>query len=191
MAIEVISGPAVEPLTTAEAKAHLRVDLSEEDALIDAAILAARTHVENFTRRKLITQTVKLTRTGFGGWVVPLPVGPVQSITSVEYKSTTDGSLVAWDAANFQLVKSGQPNYVAPAYGETWPVTRADFDNVVITFVAGYGDASADIPGDIIAAVKLMTAHFYENRQNELAGNIVSKLTIGAERLLMPHVLHM
>jgi uncharacterized phiE125 gp8 family phage protein len=65
MAIEVTTQPAVEPLTTAEAKAHLRVDLTHEDNLIDAAVIAARTYVENFTRLKLITQTVTLTRTGW------------------------------------------------------------------------------------------------------------------------------
>lgn len=190
MAIEVTSQPAVEPLTTAQAKAHLRVDLSAEDALIDAAVIAARTHVENFTRKKLITQTVKLTQTGFNGWGIPLPVGPVQSITSVEYKSPTDGSLTAWDAANYQLVKTAQPIHVAPAFGQTWPTAQSDFDNVVVTFVAGFGNASTDVPGDILAAVRLLTAHFYENRQNEVAGTMISKLTVGAERLLMPHVLH-
>lgn len=190
MAIEVTSGPAVEPLTTAEAKAHLRVDLDAEDDLIDAAVLAARTYIENFTRLKLITQTIKLTQTGFCGGTLPLPVAPVQSITSVQYKSTTDGTLTTWDAANYQLVKTVFPNRIAPAYGLTWPTPRADFDNVVVTFVAGFGPASTDVPGDILAACKLLTAHFYENRQNELAGNMISKLSLGADRLLMPHVLH-
>jgi len=190
MAIEVTIGPAVEPLTTAEAKTHLRVDLSEEDDLIDAAIRAARAHAENFMRRKLITQTVKITRTGWGGGGFMLPILPIQSVTSVQYKSTVDGSLTAWDAANYQLVKTAEPNFVAPAYGLTWPVPRSDFDNVVVTVVAGYGDDPQDVPSDIVAAIRLLTGHFYENRQNELAGNIISKLTLGAERLMMPHVLH-
>lgn len=190
MAIEVTSGPLVEPLSTAEAKEHLRVDLSDEDALIDAAIIAARAHAEAFMHRKLITQTVKITRTGFQGAVFPLPVAPIQSITSIQYKSPTDGSLITWDAANYQLVKSILPIAIAPAYGKTWPTPQADYDSVVVTVVAGYGDTASSIPGDIIAAIKLLTGHFYENRQNELAGNMVSKITLGAERLMMPHVLH-
>jgi uncharacterized phiE125 gp8 family phage protein len=190
MAIEVTTAPAAEPLTTAEAKAHLRVDLADEDALIDAAIIAARTYIENFTRLKLITQTVTLTRTGWSGRTLPLPVGPVQSIDRVRYKSSVDGSLIEWDAANYQLVRTARPQALAPAYGKTWPTPRSDYDNVEVRFVAGFGDASTDVPYDILAACRLLTAHFYENRQNELAGNIISKLTLGADRLLMPHVLH-
>lgn len=192
MAIETTSGPAVEPLTIGQARQHLRVDLDDpaEDALIASAIVAARTYAENFLRKRLITQTVKITKTGFGGGTMPLPVGPVQSITSLQYKSTTDGSLLAWSASNYQLVKTVTPNRIAPAYGLTWPTPRADFDNVVATVVVGYGDTAEDIPGDIVAAVRLLTAHFYENRQNELAGNMVSKLSLGADRLLVPHALH-
>lgn len=190
MGIEVTTGPAVEPLTTAEAKEHLRVDLSAEDDLIDAAVLAARTYIENFTRLKLITQTLTLTQTGWRGGAVPLHVGPVQSIDRVRYKSTVDGSLIEWDAANYQLVKTAKPARLAPAYGQTWPTARSDFDNVEVRFVAGFGDTSASIPGDILAACKLLTGHFYENRQNELAGNIISKMTLGADQLLMPHILH-
>lgn len=190
MAIEVTSGPAVEPLTTAQAKAHLRVDLDAEDDLIDAAVMAARLHAENFMHRKLITQTVQITQTGFCGGVFALPVLPIQSITSVEYKASGDGALTEWPAANYQLVKSINPFHIAPAYGLTWPTVRADFDSVVVTVVAGYGDAATDVPTDIIQAIKLLTAHFYENRQNEITGTSISKLTLGAERLMMPHVLH-
>lgn len=190
MHIETTVGPAAEPLSTAEAKAHLRVDLSDEDALIGAAVIAARTYVENFTRLRLITQTVKVITTGWGGWGLTLPVRPVQSIEQVRYKNTLDGSFTEWPSANYQLVRTMSPARIAPAYGLTWPTPRSDFDNVEVTFIAGFGDASTDIPGDIVAAVKLLTAHFYENRQNELAGNMISKLTLGADRLLMPHVLH-
>ncbi len=190
MAIEVVTAPMVEPLTTAEAKAHLRVDLSDEDALIDAAVLAARVYVENNTRLKLITQTVKITRTGFQGAMFRIPVFPVQEITQVQYKQSSDGALTTWGASNYQLVKSIKPYHLAPAYGLTWPTVRSDYDSVEVTVAAGFGDASTDIPGDILAAVKLMTSHFYENRQNEVAGTIVSKLSVGADRLLAPHVLY-
>lgn len=49
--------PAEEPVTLAEAKAHLRVSGTDEDAYIDALVKAARGRAESLTRRQLITAT--------------------------------------------------------------------------------------------------------------------------------------
>ncbi len=55
--VEVTSAPAVEPLTVAEAKAHLRVDHTSDDSYIESLIKAARVTCENFQNRAYITQT--------------------------------------------------------------------------------------------------------------------------------------
>ena len=54
----VITAPTAEPITLAEAKLHLRVNNSVEDALITALITASRQFVEGYTWRPLMTQTV-------------------------------------------------------------------------------------------------------------------------------------
>lgn len=190
MSIEVTTAPEVEPLTTAEARAHLRQDLTVDDDLIDGAIIAARAYAENYLHRALINQSITITRTGFGGSTLRLPVAPIQSITTVKYKDS-DGNLQTWAASNYQLVKSTLPNRIAPAYAVTWPTTIADFDSVEVVVIAGYGDDSADIPRDILQAIKLLVAHFYENRAEENVGQVqVSRLSMGAHALLRPHVLH-
>ena len=58
--IQVTTAPAVEPVSTADAKTHLRIPASatSEDSYIDALVTAARLYVEEYTERKLITQTV-------------------------------------------------------------------------------------------------------------------------------------
>lgn len=61
MPIQIIARPAVEPVTLAEAKTHLRVDLADDDLLIGALITAARQHAETITRRALVTQQWKMT----------------------------------------------------------------------------------------------------------------------------------
>ena len=48
--------PLAEPLALADAKAHLRVTSSDEDAMISTLIIAARRHVEQATGLALITQ---------------------------------------------------------------------------------------------------------------------------------------
>lgn len=65
MASVLTVAPALEPLTLAEAKAHLRVDFVEDDTLISALIVAARQRAEVITRRALITQSWQLVLDAF------------------------------------------------------------------------------------------------------------------------------
>ena len=62
-ALELVSGPEIEPVTLAEAKRHLREydDVTTNDADITALIQGAREWVEQYTARALIDQTWRLT----------------------------------------------------------------------------------------------------------------------------------
>ena len=42
MTLTLLSGPAEEPVSLAEARAHLKLDATEEDALLTALLTAAR-----------------------------------------------------------------------------------------------------------------------------------------------------
>lgn len=61
MPIQIVTAPAAEPVSLTEAKAHLRVDVADDDLLIGALIVAARQHAETITRRVLVTQSWKMT----------------------------------------------------------------------------------------------------------------------------------
>src|SRR5688572_29997630 len=76
-----VSAPASEPLTLAEAKLYLRVDHTNEDALIGDMIVAARMTAESWLKRSLISQAWKLSYDDGIPDIVWLPMGPVSSIT--------------------------------------------------------------------------------------------------------------
>src|SRR4029079_17469588 len=96
-----LSGPAVEPVTLAEAKAYLRVEHDDDDDVIAALIAGARVHVEAQTRRALITQSWRIVRDFWpeGGCIAVLPA-PLRELTAVRVYRL-DGSTEAIDTAAF------------------------------------------------------------------------------------------
>jgi hypothetical protein len=58
--VNVKSAPPAEPVTRAEAKLHLKVDATADDALIDGLIVAAREWTENYCRRSWVQRTLEL-----------------------------------------------------------------------------------------------------------------------------------
>jgi uncharacterized phiE125 gp8 family phage protein len=144
MALSLVTGPSVEPVTLAEAKVHLRQDVADEDALITTLITAARQWTETFTHRALITQTWDLKLDDFpcDNADLELPLAPVASVTSISYVDTT-GATQTWSASSYQTdLPTGpqaQRGRIAPAYAQYYPVPRSQLNAVTVRFVAGYG----------------------------------------------------
>jgi uncharacterized phiE125 gp8 family phage protein len=81
MSLQLLAPPAAEPVTLAEAKAHLKLDTSDEDALVAALITAARARAEWHTGRAFVTQRWRLR---LDAWpqqgVIELPLPPLVSV---------------------------------------------------------------------------------------------------------------
>jgi uncharacterized phiE125 gp8 family phage protein len=180
MAVNQTVAPTSEPLTTAEAKAHLKVDTSDEDTLIDAYVTAARGWCEQYLRRQLITATWELLLEDFYQESIPLPWAPLQSITSIVY-TDSDGVSQTVSSSDYTVDIKSTPGQVYPVYGEYWPTPRAERNAVTITYVAGYGAASA-VPEEIRTAIRLLVGHYYEHRGDEGAG-----VPPVVEAMLYPH----
>lgn len=186
MTLSTITGPAEEPLSVELVKAQLRIDDSDEDAVIAMQIASARSVVESYLRARLINQTVRLTLDGFPSRI-ELPIWPVQSITTVKYDDTA-GDEQTIISTDYQLIESRKPNLVAPAYLGTWPIARADFDSVRIEFVVGYGATGNDVPADIRQAMLMLIGDFFENRENTIVGMTPAEMPFGVKALLSPHI---
>lgn len=175
---------ATEPIPTADAKLHLRVDISDDDDYIASLVKAARAQAENILGRRLVTQTWDLTRDCFpiGDRELMIPYGPVQSISSISYIDS-GGTTQTLSSANYVLDTASLNARVYPAYSLIWPLTRDIQNAVTIRYVTGFGAYTA-VPANIICAMKLMIGHWYENRENSVLGESVMQLPLAAEALL-------
>jgi uncharacterized phiE125 gp8 family phage protein len=191
MAIRLITPPAIEPVTLAEAKAHLRVDHSEDDALIGSFIEASRVYCEQFTARAFITQTWEYVVDDFPLHEIMLPLPPLQSVTSVKYD---DGGGVeqTLGVLDYEVDTVSQPGWVVPVTAG-WPTNVWEgINSVRIRFVAGYNpgtdspiDLAANVPQSIKAAIMLHVGQLYAQREDIVVGTVVNRVpTGGIEHLL-------
>lgn len=158
MALKLITPPATEPMTVSEAKTHLRVDFTDDDTYITSLVTAARKYCENFQNRSFITQTWELALDSFPESPFQLPNPPLQSVTSIKYFDT-DNVEATFEATNYYV--DTYSDRVSLNYSVSWPnITLRPINGVVIRFVTGY----TTIPAEVIHAIKILVAEWYENR---------------------------
>ena len=180
------TGPTKQPISLKETKLHLRVDedLTEDDALIRSLIVAATEKAQNITRRQFITATYELRLDSFPD-VIECPRPPLQSVGFIKYKDTDNvEQTLSTDIYNVDPYST--IGRILTKKGESWPSTYGDINDVVIRYIAGYGDPDA-VPDAIKAAIKLIVGHLYEHREDALVGVSGSELPQGAEDLLYPY----
>ena len=142
--ITTTTGPAIEPLTLSEAKAHLRMDDEPDDldALIVDLIKAAREQVEIETGQALISRTQTVTYPELGALELPTP--PLSSVSSITY---LDSSGISQTLATSVYVAVGtSPAHIELRYGQSWPATYDHPEAVTVTQVVGYGSARLSVP---------------------------------------------
>jgi uncharacterized phiE125 gp8 family phage protein len=176
-----ISGPAAEPLTLAEAKAHLRVDLSDDDAMIQRMIVAAREWVETVTGRALMTQSWRMTLDAWpDGEALALIRPPVQAVTAVRTFDAASAANV-WAEANYALRFGAEPQGLV-RLASAWPAPGRGRMGIEIDLTCGYGAVAADVPASLRQAVLSKTARLYERRGDD-AGEAPDEAT----RLVAPY----
>ena len=161
---QISSQPAVEPISLSEAKNHLRIDGSDEDTYLATIITAARRYCEQYCNRAFITQTWIQYPTKFSNGM-KLSINPVQSVSSITYYDV-DGNSQTLNSSQYQVDLSDDICRVYEAVNVDFPDTQDEKINpITITYISGYGDASTDVPMDILHAIKLMISHFFQNRE--------------------------
>lgn len=184
------TAPAVEPVTLTEAKAHLRVDTSDDDTYITSLIKAAREWVEQYLDRSLV-HTQWAMRVDTFPWEFELPRPPMATAgttTAVTVSYTLDtGSTTTLSASEYRVDREATPGAIRPVYGGTWPGHRSDENAVTVTWWGGYGASGSDVPQGIRHAMLMLIGFWYEHRSTVLVGSISKPLEFAVESLLSSH----
>lgn len=179
MPMQLITPPAGEPVSLAEAKLHLRVDFDDDDSLIQVLISAARQAAETLTNRQLVTARWRMVLDSFPGpslmgvpagqtftlpgHAVLLPKSPVASVVEIRYLDMA-GVWQVMPAANYTVDCACEPARITPVFGQIWPISLPQIGAVSVIFDAGYGDASA-VPDGIKTWIKLRLGSLYVHRE--------------------------
>lgn len=171
MALSLITPPATEPLTLAEANAQLRIDgQSGDQALVWRLIRSARERAEVATQRALITQVWDLVLDQFpcDSWI-EIPRPPLVSVSYVHYVDMA-GATQTWAASNYIVEAPAGPRCrrgrLSLKFAGIWPITLPQAASVTIRFSAGYGTA-AQVPSLLKTAMLMDLATLYEQREAE------------------------
>lgn len=168
----------------------MQCEVTDDDrnALIESFILGAVAHVDGdgVLGRAMITQSWAQWVSQSPGWV-RLTVGPFQSLTSVEYYDT-DNALQTATLTDFEIRLDGDFVIIKPKEDHVWPPAYLRQDAIKITYVAGYGDAAADVPENVRLAIKLLVGHYFLHREAVAEGNfkalpLAFDSLIGTERV--------
>ena len=165
MTAVLISGPALEPVSLSEAKAHVRVDTTDEDTLISSLIAAARLHLEAFTHRVFITQTWAIY---LDQWPqtqpLSLSVSPLQSVSSINIYDADD-TFITTNATDYVVDALSNPPRILWRGPGVAPRPGRKLNGIEIIVTAGYGASGTQVPEPIRQAILMLVAQWFEHRQ--------------------------
>lgn len=139
---------------------------SDEDTELEDFITAARDMIQDYTGRRLITQTWNYY---LDEWPckdhIKIPYAPLVSVSSIGY-TDCDGTTYTISTSDYSIDTNSEPGRIVLAYDASWPsVTLHPMNPINIEYVAGYGGTTS-VPKVFKQAIKLIVGDMYENREN-------------------------
>lgn len=208
--LSVLTPPAVEPVSEAEAMAHLRLGSEEELGLLHGHIRAARQMVEAWTQQALITQSWRLfldsweegaqSVSGMAWWdgtrqgavngsmarFIEIPKPPLRTIDLVALLNDADQQ-TTWAAANYFADAASMPGRLVLRSAASTPIPQRAANGLQISFTCGYGDSAGSVPAPLRQAVLMLTAHLFEHRELLHRAADVAVALVGVRALLAPY----
>jgi uncharacterized phiE125 gp8 family phage protein len=162
-------------------KSHLRLDGGDDDAYVSKCLKAARQWIEGQVKRSIMAKTYDYNIDyawpyKHGGIRIDFPVNPVTSVTSITYVDS-DGASQTLAADQYTVVAREFNSYIVAAYNVSLPDVRWVPNAITVRFISGATTAEEDIKH----AVKVLAAHYYENRE------VSSGTPMAVEALISPY----
>ena len=183
MTIIELTPPAVEPLTLAEIRAHLRLDGEEEDALLLALAIVAREHLERETGLVLAAREFRLC---LDDWpvdgIVTIARGPVRAVTAVTVYDS-EGEPQAVDLDGHLLDGQARP---ARLWLRHLPQPDRAMNGIEVEFSGGFGESGADVPETLKRAMLLHVAAMFAARGVVAPDAQPAVVPSGYDRLIAP-----
>ena len=178
---EVKTVSTIDILTTAEVKAHLKVDTTADDTLIDNLRDAATNSAQEYTNR-FFTSTTLTQYADKWSEIAELYKSPLQSITHIKYYDSDD-SLQTLSSSVYNSDASAMPARIALAVNQSYPTTSDRIAAIRVEYIVGATAANL-VDNAIKQAVLLTIGHWYQNREAVIVGRIATELPMAAKYLL-------
>lgn len=178
-----ITPPAVEPISLAEAKAWLRVENIAEEEIIGALIASARLVVESLTRRFLVAQTWRLAFDAVPAASIALPFSPVRSVIVRTFAANDAPTIAA--SATYTLDHHGgetRLRFITPPPQPGRPRAGLEVD-----VEAGFATTAEGVPAPLRQAMRLLVARWYENRGDVEADADMARTPAAVAALVGPY----
>lgn len=188
--LETVTAPADPAVSTADAKAHLRVTFDDDDALIGSYISAAERMIEETAHVQLMQATYRYHLPEWPGECVELPRPPLQQVTSITYYDS-DGNSQTLAASVYDVEAFRFVGRVRLKPGQSWPTLDSTKRHPIqINYIAGAATAGA-IEKLRRQALLLLVTHLYEMRQPYVPGVSISEVPKTVDSLValfrVPH----
>lgn len=158
--------------------------------MIEGLIQAATDHLDGWTGilgQCLEEQEWRQDFDGFG--CLRLPLWPIIAITSITWRDRA-GQVTTIDSSDYDLRTDAAGAYVRFADGFSYPSELDRSAAISVTFSAGYPQAAdpaaSTVPAAIRAAILLLVAHWYQNRE-AVSDTGATELPLAVNSLVAPY----
>ena len=173
-------------LSVFEAKRQLRIEAedTDQDDHIASLCASAGSHIERELGYPILRQTRETHLSCFPRGPIWLGGGDALTVLEIRYTDTVGAAQVLAPSA-YAVDAVSQPAKVYPAPSTNWPSTSRVPGAAVVKWQAGW-ENPADVPDDLLHAMKLLVGHWDQNREAVVVGSINSDLRVALDDLLSP-----